>query len=302
MTMNNTWGFKKDDHHWKSTEDLIHKLVDIVSKGGNFLLNVGPTAEGEIPAPSVQRLAEMGDWMERNGESIYGTSASPFKRLAWGRCTQKPGVLYLHVFDWPSDGKLVVPVLQNKVKKAFLLTAPDATLETARDGDNVIVTVPDAVPDSIDSVVVLAIEGEPNVMQGDVRQADDRSITLHARDAETHGERIKYESGGGKDNIGFWTNAEDWVSWVCRVYKAGTFTVEIRYACTAPGGTQYTVEVGDHVLNAETKSTGAWTSFQSVPLGTVTLTEDRHILTVKARNLKGEGVMNLQSVLLKPVE
>ena len=60
MTMNDTWGFKKDDHNWKSTDDLIHKLVDIVSKGGNFLLNVGPTAEGEIPQPSVERLDEIG--------------------------------------------------------------------------------------------------------------------------------------------------------------------------------------------------------------------------------------------------
>jgi alpha-L-fucosidase len=127
MTMNGTWGFKKDDHNWKSTETLLHNLIDIASKGGNYLLNVGPTSEGEIPRPSEDRLAEIGYWMKANGEAIYGTTATPFTQpLAWGRCTkkveEKRGRLYLHVFDWPKDGKLTVPGLKNKVVDAVLIT------------------------------------------------------------------------------------------------------------------------------------------------------------------------------------
>ncbi len=75
MTMNDTWGFKKNDHNWKSAETLVHNLVDIAAKGGNYLLNVGPTAEGLIPAPSVERLAEMGVWLKQNGEAIYATNS-----------------------------------------------------------------------------------------------------------------------------------------------------------------------------------------------------------------------------------
>jgi len=303
MTMNNTWGFKKDDHKWKSTEDLLHKLVDIVSKGGNFLLNVGPTAEGKIPAASVERLTEIGQWMDVNGESIYGTSASPFKRLSWGRCTQKPGVLYLHVFDWPIDKRLVVPGLANEITKAHLLADEQAApLATSRAGEDVVVELPRKALDPIDTVVVLKIEGPPQVTAGDVKQAPDLSITLLARDAETHGQNIKYEQGGGKDNIGYWTNPADYVTWVCRVNKPAKLQVEMTYACTQPGGSEFSIEVAEQKLEGKVEATGSWTKFETRQLGTVQLSEDRHILTVKAKNLVGEGVMNLQSIILKPVK
>jgi len=161
MTMNDTWGFKSYDNNWKSNEDLLHKLADIASKGGNFLLNVGPTAEGLIPAESVERLAAMGAWMEVNGESIYGTTASPIGKLPWGRCTAKPGKLYLHVFDWPEDGKLLVPNLRNKVKKAYLLADKECSeLAVKRKGKGKIITIPKAAPDKINTVIVLEIKGK----------------------------------------------------------------------------------------------------------------------------------------------
>ena len=162
MTMNDTWGYKSYDNNWKSREDLLHKLVDIASKGGNFLLNVGPTAEGLIPGPSVERLAAIGEWMKVNGESIYGTTASPLGEVPWGRCTAKPGKLYLHVFDWPKNGKLEVPGLKNKVKKAYLLADKNRTklLVTRTSGEKVVVTVPSKAADQINTVVVLEINNK----------------------------------------------------------------------------------------------------------------------------------------------
>ncbi len=159
MTMNDTWGYKSYDHHWKSSEDLLRKLADIASKGGNFLLNVGPTSEGLIPGASVERLAAMGDWMKVNGESIYGATASPLGEVPWGRCTAKPGKLYLHVFDWPASGKLEVAGLKDQVRKAYLLAdRKRAKLPVIRSADTIVVTVPEKAPDRINTVVVLEIK------------------------------------------------------------------------------------------------------------------------------------------------
>jgi len=158
MTMNNTWGYKHYDDNWKSEEDLLRKLADIASKGGNFLQNVGPTAEGLIPAPSVERLAAMGKWMKVNGESIRGTTASPLGTVPWGRCTAKPGKLYLHVFEWPTDGRLEVSGVEGNVRKAYLLAKKRAKLAVSRQDGKVIVDVPQEAPDPINTVVVLEIQ------------------------------------------------------------------------------------------------------------------------------------------------
>ena len=156
MTMNTTWGFKFYDDKWKSSEQLIRNLIDIASKGGNYLLNVGPTADGLIPAPSVERLTEMGTWMKINGASIYGTTASPFAtQLPFGRATSKPGRVYLHVFDWPSDGTLNVPAFGKQVKTAYLLTAPRNRLKITTGTDGISLQLPKQAPDPIATVIVL---------------------------------------------------------------------------------------------------------------------------------------------------
>ena len=119
-TINDTWGFKVNDHNWKSVKEMLHKLVDIVSKNGNYLLNVGPTAEGIIPQESVDRLLAMGAWLKVNGESIYGCGAGPVQEVQNLRSTRKGKAVYVHVLDAPKDGKVIVPIKQ-KVETAALL-------------------------------------------------------------------------------------------------------------------------------------------------------------------------------------
>ena len=154
MTMNDTWGFKSYDDNWKSTETLVRQLIDAASKGGNYLLNVGPTAEGVIPEASVTRLKEMGEWIKVNGEAVYGTSASPFESLEWGRATTKDNKIYLSVFDWPK-GSLEVPLPEGDVVKAYLLAEPDKELEIQKGESALRLSLPAKAPDPIASVIVL---------------------------------------------------------------------------------------------------------------------------------------------------
>ncbi|MBP0903863.1 alpha-L-fucosidase [Mariniflexile gromovii] len=155
MTMNGTWGYKPADNNWKSSEDLIEKLVDIVSKGGNFLLNIGPDGYGRFPSESIRRLDAMGQWTKKNGEAIYGASASPYEKPKWGRYTKKDGVLYAHVFDWPKDGLLKLHK-DIKFKKVTLLTNPGVELKALGTSSDVLVEVPMLAPDN--PVTVVKIE------------------------------------------------------------------------------------------------------------------------------------------------
>ena len=166
MTLNRHWGYYLGDDEWKPTETVVHNLIDIVSKGGNYLVNVGPTGQGIIPGGAVDDLHAVGDWMKVNGAAIYGTTASPFKqKLPWGRCTSKIGrstILYLHVFDWPKDGKLMVPGLKNSVKSATLL-ASRGKLKTSAGVDGVEIEVPAEAPDKISTTIALKIDGSPKI-------------------------------------------------------------------------------------------------------------------------------------------
>lgn len=248
MTMNDTWGFKKDDHNWKSTEMLIQNLVDIVSKGGNYLLNVGPTSLGEIPQESIERLEAIGAWMKVNSPAIYGTSASPFRKLKWGRCTKKVGpentILYLHVFDWPSDGKLTVPGLTSKVTKATVL-ATSAKVAARKVGNDVELTVPSTAPDKISSTIVLELAGEANVERmhptldaSGKLVADIEDIDIH-NTLRAHG---RLEGKGKSLKISRWTHPETTLSFEFNAPQ-GTYLVRAKIGLKSGGKLQ--VSIGD---------------------------------------------------------
>jgi alpha-L-fucosidase len=302
MTMNDTWGYKSYDNNWKSAESLIRNLADIASKGGNYLLNVGPTSEGLIPAPSVERLQEIGKWMKVNGEAIYATTASPFKKLPWGRCTKKltpeGATLYLHVFNWPRDGKLLAPGLKNAIRSAALL-ASGRSLETASGAEGVTVVVPAEAPDKVSSTVVLNIAGPPDVENPELTQSADGTLTLAASEAITHGETIKYEGGENRDCIGFWVNPEEWVEWQFKVTRPGKVKVTAEIA--AQGSGYFTLSLGAQRLEGQAPNTGDYARFQGLELGALELPGPGKVsLSVRARK-EGWQPLNLRKLRLTPV-
>ena len=158
MTMNDTWGYKADDQNWKSATTLIRNLIDIASKGGNYLLNVGPSSKGEIPPASIARLQEIGKWMNVNKEAIYGTIATPFAELPFeGRCTRKADRLYFHIFEWPENRQLRLPAVSN-IKSAYLLINPTENLPIQLDESGKFVTLPYITPDPHATVLALELD------------------------------------------------------------------------------------------------------------------------------------------------
>jgi alpha-L-fucosidase len=283
----------------------VRNLVDIASKGGNYLLNIGPTSEGLMPAPSVERLKEVGKWMKVNSEAIYGTTASPFKRLSWGRCTKKvsgpDATLYLHIFQWPQNGKLVVPGLTNKPEKVFLLADKSKkALPFERAADSLAVTVPATAPDPISSTVVVRIKGPLVIEQPGLEQAADGTVNLPASEARLHGDQIQYESGERRDNIGFWMNPDEWVDWNVAIKQPGKFEVTAEFA--GPSATSVQVTVGSESLTARTPATGDYGEFRSLKIGDATISSPGKV-NVKLKGVKeGWQPVNVKDIRLKPIK
>lgn len=306
MTMNRTWGFKSYDHDWKSTETLIRNLVDIASKGGNYLLNVGPTAEGEIPQPSIERLKAVGQWMKIYSGSIYETTASPFARLTWGRCTKKTFIngatLYLHVFDWPTDGKLVVPGLKNEVKQVFLMGNSEK-LETGTDKKGMTVYLPAKPLDAIDTVVVLKVSGALDIEKFLPTQNAKGAVELPAKLAyinnRGYGEHAKLETKNGEQNIGYWSDSRSWVEWQFVVRQKGKFTIKAEIAMEAVLS-GFNVIVDGKSMKSKVDSTGGFGEFKTVTLGqTNYLQAGEHSIQIKP-NRKQWKPINLRSIILEP--
>jgi alpha-L-fucosidase len=162
QTMNHSWGYNASDNQYKSPKTLIHELVEVVSRDGNYLLNIGPKGDGTLTEQTERTLNGMGDWMSLNSESIYGTTRSPYStEPAWGFYTKKSGKLYAHVFTWPENKVLKVPALKNNIEKVYLLEKPSDHLKFTKDKDSIAISLPVDAPDTINSVVVINVTGMP---------------------------------------------------------------------------------------------------------------------------------------------
>jgi alpha-L-fucosidase len=305
MTLNEHWGYDKNDHHWKEAPEVIRSLVRVVGMGGNYLLNVGPTAQGQFPAESVRILNRVGQWMKTNSDSIYGTTACPLGNLAWGYCTAKPGKLFLHVLDWPRDGQLLVPGLRNTVGPAWLLAdAKRKKLNTTRlSADDVQVTLPAAPTDGIDSVVVLPIEGQPNAGQtqtlsgspGSANVFGVSSAIIHGKDAHYQGQNLAHRH---YDAITHWRDPETWAGFRFRAVAPGSYKVLITYSTNAESANnEFLVSIGTKTFHEQVQY--GLDQFETYPLGTLQIEPGTYEMTIKPKIIrKGSSMPDINAITL----
>ena len=285
-TTNESWGYKPTDQHWKSPKLIIKLLTNIVSKGGVYLLNVGPDALGNLPQPAVDSLLDAGGWLSQNGEAIYGADPSPYvKEFAWGAITTKPGKLYLHLYEWPADGSLQLAGFNATITGGYLLADSSVRVKAEVADELLTVRLPERAPAGIGyvPVVVLTTEGEVkvnNALTNDLKG----TITLPAYLANLHltdSSRMSIEGGG----IAYhYYDTADWMDWNFTVATPGTYDI-ILHTAVGPWagwvkGHQVAIQFQDSVYQREIKDYGRTENlstlhWQDAPLPIATVTVDR---------------------------
>jgi alpha-L-fucosidase len=319
VTINDTWGFKKDDTNWKTTATLIRQLVMVGSRNGNYLLNIGPTAEGLVPQPSVERLMQVGDWLKVNSEAVYGAGPSPVPYdLPWGIITTKPGKVYLHVFDWPQK-QLTLFGLKSKVRAAYLLASKRSlkisqTNDAKADHYALTLQVSTDAPDANDSVIVLDIAGETE-FDPSLMQQPDGNVTLPAFLSKVHktsgNEGLRFDSRGVAER---WLDKNDWVDWDLKVSRPGTFDVvvltsEQKYGRDWEGGHQVAIEINGLKLSGTVNNDGKeenpanpYWKYVVSKMGTVTIDKaGKYSLSLKPETIQAEKKLGLTLVSVKLV-
>lgn len=256
-TTNNSYAYNENDNDYKPASFFIRLTVKAAARGGNILMNIGPMGNGKFSAPDLEILKGIANWWKVNGDaSICGTQATPLTVQSWGESTRKGNNLYLHVFDWPKDGKLCVGGLLTDVKRAYLLSNPQKSLKHARNGKDVWVDVPTACPDTINSVVVLECASDLKVDSRRRISTTQEADCLRTFDAQLVG-GARY--GGEEVEAHCVQNMKkkgDGVVWPVRLDEPTTYEVSIAYVAPAPKYKDEMVE-GDAGKELRKASSGA---------------------------------------------
>jgi len=302
-TTNESYGYHKYDLSHKPVSHFIQLMAKTAARGGNMLMNIGPMGDGLIDPKDQQILRGVGAWLKTNGESIYGSERTPLPVQAWGESTRKGRMLYLHVFDWPRNGKLVLGGLKSDVAKAYLLADPQRkALKVNRlSASDLMIVVPLQPADSADTVVAVEVRGDPQV--NPVRLVlNSQTNLLRVFDGNLHGRKLHF--GDGKASRAYildWSDPTEWVGWKIRVNEPGRYEVLVKYttASAANNGT-YSVTFNDQAFVVTVVPTPSETQARTEKVGTVRLVPGEYEIQVKPADIRGGELMRLFSISLTP--
>ena len=320
IATNDTWGAAWYDENWKSPLQIAQDLVSVVARGGNYMLNLGPLADGTMPATIYEFLRISGSWVNKHGNAIYGTSPSPWQRaFSWGDCTLKGNKLYFFVFKWSPGGNLNVFGLKNNIKSATIAGEKNekVVFEADKNGWTTF-HLPLRKKRQLIEVIEVEIDGNPNI--NTELSVDDAAETILGADfASTINCKVQPASWMEKhgdwkhaQNITGWTSDNSQASWVINVKKPGRYFIDFEYnSFLGSAGNEWDIFSENSTrlrfYSLETTGTekpeGARYRFRTVRAGIITFYKaGRQTITVKAASKpKGDG-MNLQTLNIVPVE
>ena len=320
-TTNESYGYHAHDKSHKPPGHFIQLLAKAAARGGNLLLNIGPKGDGTFAAEDREILAAIAKWWKVSGDSIRHTERTPLAAQSWGESTLKGNNLYLHVFEWPKDGKLLVGGLNAEVAKASLLADPKTPLPTERIGPDLEITLPASAPDAADSVLMLECKNRPT---GDIAQVLQTNIAnkLSVFTAELLGpvDRKGWSLGKGTwitSHAKGWKTKDCAVRWKTRLAKPSRFQVMLHYdapeadktkietdggavaakSAQTFGGT-FTVLIGNQTLKGEVLQQGMDVALE---LGQISLAPGNLEIKIQAVEITGKELMLLKSLTLLPL-
>lgn len=332
-TTNNSWGYAWYDKNWKSGTEIIHRLTSTVARGGNYMINIGPTGTGAVPDMAAKGLRRAGQWLKTHGETIYGAAASPWGRAqAWGDITVKDNMLFLHVFDWPEDGQIHLSGLSNDIVAARILNSEEpGFLEQLLSGDQGEVTfntskngwshftLPANKPDVLAPVIAVELKGAPEV---DDTPGIDPSIrtTLNSAFATCNGcnnVEIRWMQKFGDwnyaNNLLKWTDGAEG-QWEVDVAKAGDYFFEVEYSADdVVDFSEWIFTFGDEIMMLQALDTGerkdsarqpkgrALYRYRTDEVGVVNLKAGKQTIKVTPKGKVVGGGINLKAIHLTPI-
>ncbi len=304
-TINESYGYSKFDDSQKPPEYFIRLLAKAAARGGNILMNIGPMGDGEIDPRDKPILAGIGRWMSVNGASIYGTERTPLPVQAWGESTRKGNKLYLQVFDWPKDGKLVVGGLKATPSGAYVLADPEAKpLKITRMNDkDVAIDVTGITPDRADTVVVLEFKEAISTDAARLLANLGQKNVLRGFDAERVGGGLRYGDGKApKAYVMDWTKPEQELRWAVRVNEPTTFDVAVRYTTgTTNDGGSYVVQAGGQTVTGKVEPAEKDGDSKTSNAGRLSLPAGATQLVIRPEKISGSELMRIYDVTLTPV-
>lgn len=316
-TTNDSYGYNKDDMNFKPYGHFVELLAKAVARGGNVLMNMGPKGTGEVDTNDVKIFKGIGTWMQKYGESIKGCGRTPLQVQAWGETTLKGNTLYLHVFEWPKNGQLVLGGVKAKVKRAYLLSDKSKMLKTKTNDIDISLKVPKLAPDSVNSVIAIEFESIPEGDPYRLISADVSQNLLRCLDAEVFG-GVSWASGTKNDNyVKNWTKKEGEIRWKIRVATKTQFQLLLNYE--APGGSKKQFVEGDAGKEIRNQTNGSGGSYNVIigdnsiintvkngknqldDLGKITLNPGVYELWIKAKEITGDELFRCKNIVLKPL-